>query len=144
MRTIAAVLTCLLTVASLASRAVPAATAKSHPLLGEWTWTRKENNCTEIYSYNADGTSKISSGEEVAETRFSISDKPDQNGFYRMDDEVTKDNGRADCDGAAGGSSVGEKATVYVIIRPAGDEMVICQQPSFSECFGPLRRVVHK
>jgi hypothetical protein len=144
MKTLATVLTCLLTASSLASSAVSADVAKGHPLIGEWTWTRKENSCTEVYSYRPDGTSRISSGEEVAETRFSISDKPDLNGFYRMDDEVTKDNGRTGCDGTAGGSAVGTKGTVYMIIRPAGDEMIICQKPSFDECFGPLRRVVRK
>jgi hypothetical protein len=129
-----------LVISAMAVTAVGGPTTK-HPLFGEWTWTRKENNCTEVYYYLPDYTSKVTSGEEIAESRFTISDEPDQKGFYRMTDEVTKDNGRPGCDGAPGGTPVGDKSTMFVFIRPSGDEMVICQEASFSACFGPLRRI---
>jgi hypothetical protein len=136
MKTIVAILMSL----SVATT-VPAAGLTKHPLFGKWTWTRKENNCTEVYDYRPDHTSRITSGDEVSESRFTITDKPDINGFYRMVDEVTKDNGRAGCDGTPGGSPIGDKATTFVYIRQPGDEMVMCEAPSFSSCFGPLKRI---
>lgn len=113
-----------------------------HPLFVDWTWTRKVNNCTEVYSYQSDHTLKVTSGEEIGESLFTISDEPDKNGFYRLTDEVTKNNGLTGCDGTGGGTPVGDKATNYVFIRPAGDQMVICQESSFSACFGPLKRII--
>lgn len=118
-----------------------ASPSTNHPLFGEWTWTRKVNNCTETYNYSETLTAKITSGEEVAESRFTITDDPDQNGFYRMTDEVTKGNGKTGCDGTAGGSSIGDKVTLFIFIKPTGDQMVFCSEPSFKSCFGPLRRV---
>jgi hypothetical protein len=115
-----------------------------HPLYGKWTWTRAENNCTEVYDFRPDNTSRVTSGEETGESRFTISEKPDVQGFYRVVDVVTKTNGKAGCDGAAGGSPVGDTATIYVFIRPSRNEMVICEQPSFDACFGPLRRISPK
>lgn len=126
---------------AMATTAIAGSTMQ-HPLFGEWTWTRKVNNCTEVYDYRPNHTSKVTSGDEIGESRFTISDEPDQNGFYPMTDEVTKDNGRPGCDGEPGGTPVGDKATIFVFIRPSGDEMVICQKPSFSACFGPLHRIL--
>ena len=130
-----------LIICAVATTAV-AGSAMQHPLFGKWTWTRAENKCTEEYDYRPDHTSTVTSGEEVGESRFTISDEPDQHGFYRMTDVVTKDNGRTGCDGRPGGTPVGDEATMFVFIRPTGDEMVICQEPSFAACFGPLRRTI--
>ena len=110
-------------------------------LYGKWAWTYSRNNCTEVYDYRPDNTSVVTSGEEIGESRFTISDKPDLNGFYRMTDEVTKSNGRTGCDGSPGGTSVGHTVTVYIMFHPTKDEMLICQEPSLSACFGPLRRI---
>ena len=114
---------------------------RQHPLFGKWTWTLAENNCTEVYEYLPDHTSKVTSGEEIGESRFTVSDEPDQHGFYRMTDVTTKDNGRTGCDGAPGGTPVGDEATMFIFIRPTGDEMDVCQEPSLTACFGPLRRI---
>lgn len=133
-KTVATLLFC-----SIATTAV-ANTSTQHPLYGKWTWTRAENNCTEVYNFRPDNTSIVTSGKEVGESRFTISDKPDLNGFYRITDVVTKSNGRAGCDGSSGGSPVGDTATIYIFIHPSRGEMVMCQEPSFNACFGPLRR----
>ncbi|MDR2853017.1 MAG: hypothetical protein LBV61_08220 [Burkholderiaceae bacterium] len=115
--------------------------SKPHPVYGKWTWTRAENNCTEVYDYRPDNTSVVTSADEIGESQFTITEKPDLGGFYRMVDIVTKSNGKAGCDGSPGGSPVGDTATIYIFIHPTRDEMVMCQEPSFRACFGPLRRI---
>lgn len=111
------------------------------PLYGKWSWIYTKNNCTEVYDYRSDNTAVIISGEEQAESSFTISDKPDLNGFYLMTDVVTKSNGQTGCDGQLGGTPVGNTATIYITFSPTKDEMVICQEPSFNACVGPIRRI---
>lgn len=128
----------LYSAATVASASVGA--SPTHRLYGKWSWTYSKNNCTEVYDYRSNNTSVVTSGEEVAESRFSISDKTD-GGFYRMTDIVTKSNGRTGCDGEPGGSPVGHEVTLYVVFHPVRDEMLICQQPVLDACFGPLKRI---
>lgn len=125
--------------ATIATASVGA--SPTHRLYGKWSWTYSKNNCTEIYDYRSDNTALVTSGEEVAESRFTIAEKPDSIGFYRMTDVVTKSNGRAGCDGEPGGTPIGHEVTIYILFHPKRDEMLICQQPSLDACFGPLRRV---
>ena len=113
----------------------------AHPLYGKWIWTYEKNECTEVYDYRPNNTSVVTSGEEVAESRFTISDQPNSNGFYRMTDEVTKSNGRTGCDGEPGGTPVGDKVTNYIFFHPTKSEMILCQDSSFNKCMGPLRRI---
>lgn len=110
-------------------------------LYGKWAWTYSKNNCTEVYDYRSDNTSVVTSGEEVAESHFTIAEKPDLKGFYRMTDRVTKSNGRTGCDGEPGGTPIDHEVTIYILFHPTRDEMLICQEPSLNSCFGPLRRV---
>lgn len=130
----------ILASAFLATAAAASVTTQ-HPLYGKWTWTRAMNNCTEVYEYRPDNTSLVSSGEERAESRFTVSDRPDFNGFFRLTDEVTKSNGLTGCDGSPGGTPIGDTVTIHVFFHPSGDQMLICQDPTFNACFGPLRRL---
>lgn len=114
---------------------------EQHPLYGKWEWTYTKNNCTEIYDFRADNTSLVTSGEEVGESQFTISEKSDLNGFYYLTDTVTKSNGLTGCDGEPGGTPVGDKVTNYIFFSPSKSEMVMCQEPSFNACMGPLRRI---
>ncbi|MEX8518414.1 MAG: hypothetical protein AB3X44_07855 [Leptothrix sp. (in: b-proteobacteria)] len=115
--------------------------SSSHRLYGKWAWTYSKNNCTEVYDYRPDNTSLVTSGEEIAESRFTISERPDSSGFYRMTDVATNSNGRTGCDGEPGGTPVGDTVTIYIFFHPTKDEMLICQEPTLNACFGPLRRV---
>jgi len=140
-RILAALISCLMATAAFANVGDAVSNSPTHRLYGKWAWTYEKNNCTEVYEYRSDNTSIVTSGEEVAESRFTITDKPDLNGFYRMTDKVTKSNGHTGCDGEPGGSPVGDEVTIYIIFHPKKDEMLICQDPSLNACFGPLRRV---
>lgn len=136
--TVVAFSACFMATSALA---VSTPSLAQHPLYGKWEWTYAKNNCTEVYNYRQDNTSVVTSGEERGESRFTISDKPDLNGFYRMTDVVTKSNGRTGCDGEPGGTPVGDSATIYILFSPTKTELVICQEPSLNACMGPLRRI---
>ena len=87
--------------ALVAACAVALASAKGprpgHPLIGAWKITLPDVDCTEVYTYKADGTTLVTSAEEVAESAYEVSDRPDAKGFYRLRDRITKDNGKRDC-----------------------------------------------
>jgi len=114
---------------------------QSHPYFGKWTWTRAKNSCTEIYENRPDHTSKVISGQEISESRFTISDEPEQSGFYKVTDEVTFSNGKPDCTDSPTGTPIGDKVTAFVFIRPSGNEMLVCQYPSLDSCLFALTRV---
>jgi hypothetical protein len=121
--------------ASIAGDPVP------HPLYGKWGWVYARNNCQEIYHFRGDNTSAITSAEEVAESHFTVSEKPDANGFYRMTDVVTQTNGLTGCDGTPGGTPVGDTVTLYLLFNSLRSEMLMCQEPSLKACMGPLHRL---
>lgn len=138
---LATLIFCFMATTTLTNTGDVVGNSSAHRLYGKWSWTYEKNNCTEVYEYRPDNTSLVTSGEEVGESSFTIADKPDENGFYRMTDKVTKSNGRTGCDAEPGGSPVGDEVTIYIIFHPKKDEMLICLEPSLKACFGPLRRV---
>src|SRR5262249_48017784 len=96
--------------------------AFNHPFLGTWNMTFTlpgGSSCDEIYSVRSDGTTWARSAEEVSESDYEISDEPNENGFYRWTDTVTKTNGKPDCSGSA--TPIGDVATNYVIFHPSGN-----------------------
>ncbi len=124
--------------APLAAAAEPAVSA-NHPIIGTWRFTVPDGTCAETYRFRADGTSHVTSGEEVAETEFSISPKPSRKGFYEWVDTIVKDNGKKDCAGQI--TDVGRKSKTYIQFDAAAQRFIVCQDESHDACFGPLRRV---
>jgi len=112
--------------------------AKDHPLVGRWTFTLPDGSCTETYHFRSDGTSVVTSGDEIAESVFDIAAKPDAHGFYKWTDELVKDNGKKDCAGEV--TAIGKVVTNYILFSPGGDQFIICAQQSLDACFGPLER----
>lgn len=138
MRASVLILACL-TCTTSAHVAADPAIRTDHPYLGRWTWDYK--GCTEIYTNRADGTTSSVSGEEHGQSRFTITDQTEDSGFYRVVDTVTTSNGKTGCDGNPGGTPVGDVATIFVFIRPSGDEMIECRTSSLDHCMGPLKRI---
>ena len=64
--------------------------ASSHPIVGTWraTVNLPGGHCDEIYSIRSDGTTRVSSAEELGESDYEISNEPDENGFYKWVDTV--------------------------------------------------------
>ena len=116
----------------------PRPIAKDHPIVGRWTYTVPDGSCTETYHFRTDGTTVVTSGEEIAESVFEIAAKPGRGGFYKWTDKLVKDNGKKDCAGAV--TAVGKVVTNYILFSPTGDQFIICAQESLEACFGPLLR----
>ncbi|WP_305823027.1 hypothetical protein [Massilia brevitalea] len=128
----------LLVGAPLAS-AAPPAPASSHPILGIWKLALPTLRCSETYRFRGDGTTLVTSAEEVSESEFSIPDKPSDKGFYKLEDRIVKDNGKKDCSGEI--MQVGTRATNFVRFHPSGGLFLMCTDESMEACIGPFERV---
>jgi hypothetical protein len=117
--------------------------SSSNPIVGSWTWTRDVNNCTEVYTYNADGTEHVVSGDEVSDAKYTISNEASSRGFYKLIDKVVKDYGGKDC-GDDESDSTGQEATNFLIFNAAKEKYFVCETESMDRCFGPLTRMKTK
>lgn len=138
MRLLAGVLISLLVAAPFAS-AAPPAPATNHPILGIWKLSLPDLRCSEVYRFRGDGTTLVTSAEEVSESEYSIPDKPSAKGFYKLEDRIVKDNGKKDCAGAI--MKVGTRATNFVRFHPSGELFLMCSDESMEACIGPFERV---
>lgn len=129
----------VLSLAILAQPLQAAPPAASHPILGIWRLTLPDGSCSEIYRFRGDGTSLVTSNEEVSESEFSIPAEPSAKGFYRLDDKVVKDNGKQDCNGSV--TKIGSKMTHFIQFHPSGSLFVMCIAESLDACIGPFRRL---
>lgn len=111
-----------------------------NPVIGSWTWQPEGKSCTEVYDWRADGSGHVTSGKEVTESKFQVSNTPDEHGFYVFIEQIIKDNRGKDCTGSSKDDS-GRKATFYIQVHPSGNMIRICARPSEDSCFGPLQRI---
>lgn len=109
-----------------------------HPLIGSWRIDLKSANCHEIYNLRADGTSTVTSGEEVSENEFDITLLPSMAGYYKWVDQIVKDNGKPDCMGSI--MEVGHVATNYILLHPSGKAFLMCQEENMTKCIDPFIR----
>src|SRR3954469_23866220 len=83
-----------LSLALLAGATVHAAPPSAdHPILGVWRLTLPDGSCSEIYRFRGDGTTFVTSADEVSESEFDIPAQPSVKGFYKLTDHIVKDNG---------------------------------------------------
>ena len=113
--------------------------SSKHPILGKWQWTNARNGCTEVYDFRPDGTAPVTSGAEITENTYPVSEAPDASGFYVLTMFTVKDNGGKDCgDDATDNTSM--ENVIYLLFEPKFTEFIICVEPKVESCFGPLRR----
>jgi hypothetical protein len=124
---------------AMAAGAHAAPPAASHPILGIWRLTLPDGSCSETYRFRGDGTTLVTSAEEISESEFDIPAKPSAKGFYKLTDRIVKDNGKKDCSGAI--MKVGTKATNFIQFHPSGGMFVMCVRESLDACIGPFERV---
>ena len=129
----------MLSLAILAPPLLAAPPKASHPILGIWKLTLPDGSCSEIYRFRGDGTSLVTSNEEVSESEFTILAEPSEKGFYRLDDKIVKDNGKLDCSGEV--TKIGSKVTHFVHFHPSGALFLMCMAESLDACIGPFRRM---
>jgi hypothetical protein len=137
MRTLAAlVLSVILPVQSACAAPPP---APNHPILGIWKLSLPEIGCSEVYRFRGDGTTLVTSADEVSESEFQIPASPSTKGFYRLEDRITRDNGKMDCTGTV--MQVGTRATNFIRFHPSGALFLMCADESMDSCIGPFERV---
>jgi hypothetical protein len=140
MRTLNGVMLSLGFTLSLAAGAASAAPPPpSHPILGIWRLTLPDGSCSETYRFRGDGTTLVTSAEEVSESRFEIPSEPSANGFYKLKDTITKVNGKKDCSGAV--MTTRPTVTHYIQFHPSGKLFLMCMQESLDACIGPFERI---
>jgi hypothetical protein len=134
-------LICLITLllAMFAPAAMGAVVASGHPILGTWKFDMPDGSCSEIYRFRSDGTTIVTSGEEVAESSYSIAASASKDGFYKWVDTIVKDNGKKDCTGEI--TKPGKAITNFVQFDGSGELLIVCREETAKACFGPLRRV---
>lgn len=113
--------------------------APSHPILGIWKLTLPDGSCSEIYRFRGDGTTLVTSAEEISESEFTIPAQASPKGFYKLEDKLVKDNGKKDCSGAV--MKVGSKVTHYIHFHPSKSLFLMCADESLNVCIGPFRRM---
>jgi hypothetical protein len=113
--------------------------AANHPIIGVWRLAVADGRCSETYRFRGDGTSLVTSAHEVSESEFAIPASPSEKGFYKLEDKITKDNGKQDCSGAV--MVVGTKATNFLRFHPSGEIFLMCASESMEACIGPFERV---
>jgi hypothetical protein len=127
-------------VACLAAQATPPAPLRpDHPILGNWKFTLPDGSCTETHLIKPDGTTIVTSGDEVSESAIEVSDQPDADGFYRWVDRIVRNNGKKDCGGTS--TPIGDVATIWIRFDARGDKMIMCFERSLKQCIGPIVRV---
>jgi hypothetical protein len=112
--------------------------AVDHPFLGTWKLPIAQLNCTETYLFMRDGTSRVTSAEEISESQFEISAAPSASGFYRWKDTIVRNNGKKDCSGNI--TKAGRTVTQYVLFHHSRNIFFICQEEKRNTCFGPFYR----
>ena len=136
MRLLAGVVVSLALFSDVARAAPPAA---DHPIIGVWRLAVGNSHCAETYRFRGDGTSLVTSAHEVSESEFAIFSAPSKKGFYKLEDKITRDNGKEDCSGEI--MAVGTKATNFLRFHPSGDIFLMCATESMETCIGPFERV---
>lgn len=113
-----------------------AAVRPDHQIVGTWTHTLR-NECTELYTFRADGTNSVTSGEEISTGSYTISDQPNERGVYTMVDTIASNNGKPDCMG--GTTPIGDVATVYVKFSTTGNGVLVCYDLTMRSCYSMKR-----
>ena len=122
-----------------AAAPAPVAIRADHPLLGAWELTTRDGQCVETWRIDRSGTGLVTSAEEVAETRFTVTDQPSSRGYYKWVDTVVKDNGKKDCGGNI--TKPPRTATNFILINPDATRFIVCAAEDGKQCFGPFVKI---
>lgn len=111
----------------------------AHTLVGSWSWTLFNGQCTETLQYRPDGVLLSTSGDAVTAWRYSADAAPSTQGFYKVMETSTRYNGKKDCYGDVVDEE-GLLATRYIQLNPAKDRLIVCKSATLAQCYGPFKR----
>ncbi len=120
----------------LAAAPTPREVRTDHPVIGSWQIQVTET-CVETHTYRTDGTTYVTSGEEVSKSSYEISDTPNGSRVYVLVDKIETNNGKPDCMGHK--TPVDDLATVYVKFSTTGNGMLVCYDETMKACFSMKR-----
>ena len=107
------------------------------PLAGTWGWRLFTGKCAETLQYRADGVLINTSGDAVTEWRYTVTNTPDAQGFYKSIEVTTRFNAKKDCSGDVV-NKLGLETIKFIQFNPASDQMIVCKSTSLQACYGPL------
>lgn len=111
-----------------------------NPLLGNWGWVTSDNSCIETYLFDEDHLVQITSGDEISDAEYHLSDQLTERGFYTLTLKILKDKGGKDCADNLE-DNTGQTYHKYVMFHPSGEQYVSCDKETIEECAGPLRKI---
>ena len=117
----------------------PAPLRADHPLVGAWQFEVPGTTCAETYRIDRGGTTLVTSADEVAETKFTLTDQPSAKGFYKWVDTLVRDNGKKDCSGQV--TKPPRVSTNFIKLNPAGNIFIMCIEEDERKCIGPFVRL---
>lgn len=132
------VLFCVLIASAYPATAMVTNEIPDNPIIGTWTWALP-NGCMEKHTFLASGMVSGTSGSEYTEEKYSISSKPDSNGFYKLTGYTLKDTGGPDCGGSSEDHS-GKEWTAYIRFSSDRTKHIECSEPNTDTCWGPYTR----
>lgn len=108
-------------------------------LTGTWQYLPRGATCAEQYYFRSDGTVMVTSGKEVTESTYILSEKQMGAGFYPFEMQVMQTNGKADCQGNQ--TPVGQRTNTYLRFQSQGERLILCRDTNLGACMGPLIRL---
>ena len=121
------------------SKAQTVGATSAHTLVGSWSWTLFNGQCSETLQYRPDGVLLSTSGDAVTAWRYAVDVVPSAQGFYKVTETSTRFNSKKDCYGDMVDED-GMEATRFIQLNPAKDRLIVCKSASLAECYGPLKR----
>lgn len=112
-------------------------------LVGRWGWTNPIDNCKETYTFRADGTVRIESGNERTENTYQLSDRPETSGRIKMTLTTTKYIRGLTCAGTSE-DTTGKTVTRYVLFGPENEMLAVCKSVTDLDCTGPLEKLANE
>lgn len=109
-------------------------------IVGNWTYKAPNSTCEDTYSFQPDGTMRGTSGEQVVDSKYTISAKHTRYAFYELKHQIITTNGQKDCEGEP--SEVGHEGLHYIRYDLTGEHMIMCEDETslLYNCFGPMTR----
>ena len=126
-----------LTYTLVAASCVYAVVASAQELIiGSWTYTYKNTQCKETYTFNENGTYKTTSSQEIITGKYRIESIPGIRIRQKVTFYESHDNGLIDCDGKA---EIIEPAG-YLVVEITGNKMAYYAKPESSTAIIELEK----